>query len=231
MSLSMTVPPVAPPSKPFSWSYSKLKNFEACAKRHYHVDLVRDFKDSGGESMLWGNEVHKAFELRLKEQRPWPMGMAHYESWAKRVEAMGGTLMVEQNLAITDQFGPTDWFNKRAWFRSKADAIVEKGTVAWTGDWKTGKVLDDSIQLGLVAACIFIHRPHIQAVRSEFAWLKEDSTTPTTWLRGSMPAFWASVLPRVASYRLAYTNTEFPAQPSFLCRNYCPVKSCPHNGR
>ena len=41
--------------KPFAWSYSRLKNFEVCPKRHFHVDIAKDFREEEGESLVWGN--------------------------------------------------------------------------------------------------------------------------------------------------------------------------------
>ena len=51
--------------KPFSWSWSKLKNFRTCPKRHYHVDIAKDFKEDDSEDLLWGNEVHEALAKRI----------------------------------------------------------------------------------------------------------------------------------------------------------------------
>jgi len=50
--------------KPFAWSYSKLKNFEVCPKRHYNVDVIKSFKEEEGEALVWGNMVHKALADR-----------------------------------------------------------------------------------------------------------------------------------------------------------------------
>jgi spore coat polysaccharide biosynthesis protein SpsF (cytidylyltransferase family) len=48
--------------KPFAWSYSKLKNYEVCPKRHWHVDVKKDFKEAESEALKQGNLVHKLFE-------------------------------------------------------------------------------------------------------------------------------------------------------------------------
>ena len=36
--------------KSFAWSYSKLKNFETCPKRSWHLDVARDIKEPEGEA-------------------------------------------------------------------------------------------------------------------------------------------------------------------------------------
>ena len=45
--------------KKFSWSWSKLKNWRSCPKRHYHVDLAKDFKEPPSEALKWGDLFHE----------------------------------------------------------------------------------------------------------------------------------------------------------------------------
>jgi len=232
-----------PKPKPFSWSYSKLKNYETCPKRHYNVDIIRSFKEDEGEALQWGNAVHKALANRIKGQVPLPTPMKGFEKWAERVTSPGKsppapTILVEQQLAIDENFAPTSWFAndaKRAgqnepWFRGIADVLKIKGSAALAIDWKTGKIIDDAPQLALLAACIFAHHPEIQKVRSEFIWLKEDASTREDFERTSMPAIWAGLWPRIEQLRRAHETLDYPPKPGFLCRRYCPVTSCVHHG-
>jgi hypothetical protein len=71
-------------TKPFAWSYSKLKNFEACPKRHYHVDIAKDFKEADSEALLWGNRVHKGLAIALETGR---LGsdLKEYKPWLDRI--------------------------------------------------------------------------------------------------------------------------------------------------
>ena len=62
--------------KPFSWSYSRLKNFETCPKRHWHVDINKDAKEEDSEQLQWGNAVHKALADRIAKGTSLPIGMA-----------------------------------------------------------------------------------------------------------------------------------------------------------
>src|SRR5205807_2231069 len=77
-------------------------------------------------------------------------------------------ILVEQQLAINADFGPVPWFDSAAWFRGIGDVIKIVGPVALIVDWKTGKIVEDSQQLALMAACVFAHHPEVQKVRSEF---------------------------------------------------------------
>jgi hypothetical protein len=217
--------------KSFAWSYSKLKNYETCPKRHFHVDIQKDAKEEESENLQYGNMLHDALGKRLGEKRtPLPKSFAHMEEWCTRLDDGRGELHSEQKLAITKDFGPCAFFDNEAWFRGVADVVKIMGPVALVLDWKTGKVVEDSVQLALTAACVFAHFPQVQKIRCEFVWLKEDATSRADFARTDMPGFWASVLPRVQTLEQAHNTTTYPAKPGNLCRRWCPVKQCPHHG-
>jgi len=230
--------PVVPKPKPFAWSYSRLKNFEVCPSRYHHVDVLKDFKEDEGEALQWGNAVHKALADRISKGTPLPKGMGHYEKWAAQVGAPPGKILVEQQLAIDKDFGPTKWFASDAkrsgqeepWYRGIGDVVKIADSVALVVDWKTGKILDDSQQLALMAACIFAHFPSVIKVRSEFIWLKEDARTRGDFHRNEMAAMWKSIWPRIEALKHAHDTNVFPVKPGYLCKRWCPVTSCPHNG-
>ncbi len=216
--------------KAWSWSYSKLKNYETCPKRHWHLDIQRDVKEPEGPALKWGNEVHAALEARIAKGKPLPPSMQEYEPWAKRVLTGAGEILVEQKFAIKADFTACDWFDDQAWFRAKGDVVKINGAVALVVDWKTGKVLDESEQLALMAACVFAAYPKIQMIRSMFAWLKEDADTVEDFTREGMVDFWAHIWPRITKLKEAHDGTLYPPKPGGLCKKYCPVKQCPHNG-
>jgi hypothetical protein len=224
--------------KPFAWSYSRLKNYETCPKRHFHIDVNKDVKEEEGEALLWGNAVHKALAKRIADGTKLPTGMERFEKWAARIITPGGKILVEQQLAIDENFGPTAWFGSDAakrgtgepWYRGIGDVVKIVGPVALVIDWKTGKILEDSQQLALMAACVFAHHPEVIKVRSVFVWLKDDAETTEDFHRNDMPAMWKHLWPRIENLKNAYASTTFPAKPGGLCKRYCPVKVCPHNG-
>lgn len=216
--------------KPFTWSYSRLKNYESCPKRHFHIDIEKSVKEEDSEQLLWGNEVHDALAKRLKNQTELPVPMREFEGWCKRIEATPGSVLTEQKLAITREFGATGYFDKNVWFRAVGDVIKLNGPVGLIVDWKTGKILEDSVQLALSAACVFAHYPEVQAVRSEFIWLKEDANTTATFKRSDMAGMWRGLWPRIEALEAAHDQTNYPPKPGSLCRRWCPVVKCPHHG-
>lgn len=217
--------------KAFAWSYSKLKNFETCPKRSWHLDHAKDIREEESEQLAYGNTLHKVLAEAISGKAPLPKHFSNMKPWVDKVTGVGnGTILVEQQLAITKDFGPTEWFGKDAWYRGIADVIKIVGPVAAVLDWKTGKIIEDGVQLALMAACVFAHHPDIQKIRTEFIWLKEDAVTRADFSRNDMAKVWAGVLPRVQMLENALTTSTFPAKPSFLCRKWCPVETCAHHG-
>lgn len=218
-------------AKAFSWSYSKLKNYRTCPKRYYLIDVAKKYQeDFTGEALKWGKQVHTAFEQRVRDDKAFPKGMEEFEDAAQKLLIMPGKKMVEQQLAIRQDLSPCDWFAKDAWFRSIADFLCVNGPVAVAIDYKTGKILEESEQLALMAECVFAHYPEVQAVRTEFWWLKDDAATREDFRRVNRKDTWRKILPEVMTLKQAHDTMNFPARSSGLCRKHCIVKECPHYG-
>lgn len=224
-------------AKPFAWSFSALKNFEVCPRRHRDIDKLKRWKDEDSENLVWGKMVHDAFAKRLGSQTPMPTNMARYEPYAARFEAaanaMNADVKVELKLAITRDFQPCGYFDKRVdpWFRCVVDVGLFTPSVAMVGDWKTGKIKPDSEQLALTAATIFAHFPAVQYVSTLFLWLAENAETREDFTPTVMPAFWNRIWPRIAALEKAHNENNYPEKPSGLCKRHCPVKDCPYWGK
>lgn len=216
--------------KPFSWSWSKIKNFRTCPKRYYIVDIEKSVKEEESEVLRWGNAVHDALHKYVAKNEPLPRGMEKFQTIADKVKNAKGTVLVEQKFALTAEFAPCTFFDRSAWFRGIADALIIKGPVALAIDYKLGKVVEDSQQLALLAACVFAHHPDVQKIRTEYWWLKDEATSRAEFLRTNIPEIWRNILPEVKQLQHAHETMTFPPKPSGLCRRYCPVTSCPHHG-
>jgi hypothetical protein len=219
--------------KPFTWSYSRIKNYETCPKRYYNIDVAKNFKEPDNEELTYGNTLHKVLADAISGKNPLPEGYKKFQKYVDRVtkaQNPNAQILVEQQLAITKDFGPTTWFGDDVWFRGVLDAVKIVGPVAAILDWKTGKIVEDGIQLALFAQCLFSHHPQVQKIRTEFVWLKHDATTRADFSRADMVGVWAGLLPRVITLENAHKAMEFPPKSGGLCRKYCAVTSCPHNG-
>lgn len=221
-----------PIPKEFSWSYSKLKNYRTCPKRYYEIDVAKNYQeDFSGEHLAWGKQVHTAFEERIRDGKPFPSGMEHFEEAAERLLAVPGTKLVEQQLAIKRDLSPCTWFDKQTWFRGIADLLILNPPVALAIDYKTGKIVEETEQLALLAECVFSHHPDIHAVRTEFWWLKDEAATREDFKRSKRKDTWRGVMPKVMALEEAHKTMEFPPIRTGLCKNHCIVTGCAFNGK
>src|SRR5260221_6599354 len=217
-------------AKPFTWSFSKLTSFETCPKQHYEVDLCKTYKEDS-TALLWGNEVHKAFELAIAQRKHLPETMKEWNKWVAVALKAHGKVEVEKQFALTEQFTPTAYFGRDVWYRGKCDVVIVNGENAVAFDWKTGSIKKDSVQLMLMAQCIFAHYPQVKTVRTFFVWLKENTFSEETYDRQEVANAWTGLLLRVSLMRQANETQTFPPKPSGLCRKHCPVVSCPFHGK
>jgi len=177
-----------------------------------------------------GNELHKAFELRVRDGVELPLGMGHHEKLLAQIVAAPGQTYAEQSLALTRDFAPVGYFGKNVWFRTKIDVAKINGEAASIFDYKTGKPSDDDTQLKLMSATIFHHMPKVDRVKAAYLFVNHGTVSKAEYVRGDLPEIWADILPRVKLLERARADNDYPPRPGGLCRRWCAVKSCPHWG-
>jgi hypothetical protein len=194
--------------------------------------------DFSGEAAEWGKKVHKALERRILMGAELPSNMAQYEgrvaSFISIAEQMGAEMFPEIQLAVDSTLKPCGWKDwNKCWARCALDLLIMDRTDpdAIAADWKTGKPKSDDRQLALQAAFVFRHYPHVKRVTSMFVWLQDNGRMEKlTFLRKDEARLWKQYLPVVRDLTDAVTFGKWPAKPSGLCREYCPVDTCKHNG-
>lgn len=221
---------IAAKPKEWAWSYSKLKNYNTCPKRHYEIDIAKNYIDSG-EGMAAGNLAHDILAKACTGAVHLPETHKHLQQWVDRVRAGPGDLFVEQKYAITRDFKPTTYFAKDVWYRGIADVVRIDGPVALALDWKTGKVLEDPVQLMLMACCLFVHFPALKRVRAEYIWLKDECTSPEVFDRAEVARELSRLLPNIDKLETASKKMDYPPTPNGLCMKYCKVTSCVFHGK
>ncbi len=219
-------------AKQFAWSFSKLKAFETCPRKFHEQDVLKNFHEGQSEQLIWGNQVHQTLAKVLTGLLPaLPPEMEAYQKYVDMVAKLPGKLYVEQKYAITKDFGPTTYFAPNCWYRGIGDVVKIERTRGAILDWKTGAVKVDSVQLMLMALCIFAHFPVVQKVHTGFIWLAEDAVTMEEYDREDIGDCWAGLLGRVTELEDALKTGAFPPKPSGLCRKWCPVTSCQYHGK
>jgi hypothetical protein len=217
-----------------AWSFSALKTFQSCPKKYYHLKVVKDVKDSPSEIMLYGIDAHKAAEMYIAEGTELP---GKYEFMRKQLDTLknlDGDKYCEYKFGLTRDMKPCDFFAKDVWLRGAIDLLVvneEKGTARMI-DYKFGKSKNaDMSQLQLMSLAVFKIFPSVKTVKAGLLFCPEDKMIPTQYSVDDAPNMWMQWLPEVARLEAAYEHDVWNASPSGLCKAWCPVLSCPHNGR
>jgi predicted RecB family nuclease len=206
-----------------AWTYSQLDKFETCPRQFYHVRVKKDFPEPPTEATIWGEKVHKALELRVKEGTPLPEGMTQWEGIANKFAGLAGEKYCELQMAVDRNFQPADWNN--AWSRGIADLLIVNGDKAAVFDHKTGR-RKPTEQLMLYAGYTFAMFPDVEYVTTGFVWLKDKKIDKQEFTREQVSEIWLEFLPRVRKLEMAYEKDNWPCRPSGLCHGWCPAKSC-----
>ena len=227
-------------AKALPTSFSALDSFETCPRRHHLTRVTKQVADPPGEAARWGNRVHDALQRYLQGDAQALAGaLAQYQPLAdtllKNTQNKGrnATVDAELQLAVDMDLDPCGWWDDRGWIRGIVDALLRRGSVAYALDWKTGKPKDDAGQLALFAGLVMAHYPEIETVHTAYVWLQHKQSDKRTYHRRDLPEIWQQVEPRVAQLERAFAHNNWPARPSGLCKNWCPVGRdlCEHCGR
>jgi hypothetical protein len=217
--------------KPFTWSWSKLKNYEICPKRHFETDIAKSTGAEQSDQLDWGDRVHKTAADYFGKGTPVPDEVAILRPWIARIERTPGIVLVERKYALDRNLNPCGYFDSNVWYRGVCDLLKIFEDVALGIDWKTGKILSETEQLALMAACIFAHHPEVKKIRTEYIWLRDDATTREDFTRADMGMMWSKLFPRVAPMEHSWNTSEYLAVPGKMCANYCRVTKCAHHGK
>lgn len=226
----------------FSWSWSRLNNYETCPRRHHHYDILKDIETPETEELKDGHNLHKAMHQRILSGVELPEQYQFMEPWAKSLSGVvhpDQKIECELKLAVDQAMQPVDWFSPKAWYRGIVDYLrmvpsIDSPNVllAHAVDYKTGKrITEGYVQLALNSQLIFAHYPRVQFIRTDYLWTKHNDTTHELFSRNDMASVWADVLPRVNELKVADETQNFPPTPNGLCKDYCAVVSCEHYGK
>lgn len=208
-------------------TYTNMHCFDdICPHQAYHRYVAKTIPYKETPEMKWGNDVHKAFELRVGGQKPLPLNMAQWEPFAAPFD--GRKVAVEQKLGLTDEGKPCGFFDNNVRFRVKVDLALVNGSQAYLIDWKTGgSKYEDPFELEIGAMHLHALHPTLTAIVGQYAWLKENrlgqlhnlSETNKTWEKAN------KILGKMEA---AKKSGEWPKREGPLC-GFCDVLDCNFN--
>lgn len=212
----------------FAFSFSVVDMYRTCPKKYYHLKVLKDFKDSDSSFAAEGKEIHEALKARVIDGSPLPLQLRYLEPMASRFAEKEGEKHGEVQLALNRNFEPCAWYDDECYVRAIIDLLIVNGPHALVVDWKTGKVRPKADQLKLAAAVLSRQMPELKEFTLAFVWVKHKEITSLKIEVGNMDDVWADWIEAADEIESAIKTTDFPAEPSPLCK-WCPVESCPHH--
>jgi hypothetical protein len=207
-------------------SYTFLRDWKNCPYKAFRKSIKKDLpKFVHTKETKWGDEVHMAFEVRIKHGTAWPTGMEKFEAIAAPLVQAGA--IAEKMLGITETGTVCDFFDPIVWLRGKIDTTVIRGDSAFIADWKSGKRREDRDELDVHAVLLKAWQPTIQKVTASFVWLQENQIG-RTYDVSDTEKIMAEIRSTMNTVRNCLEIEDFPKRPNPLC-GWCDVMDCEHN--
>lgn len=216
------------------WSHSSLKQFETCQRQYHEIKVLKKWPFEQGEQALYGEQLHLAAELYVKDGTPIPPQFAFIKPTVDALLAKKGDKYPEHEMALDEQLNVVAWDSPDVWVRGIADLLIidEEEGVAWCIDYKTGSDrYPDKNQLDLMSLMVFKHFPAITEVRGALLFVVKNSMTKHKVTREQEEALWWKYRERVASIAGCMDTGVWRPKQSGLCKKYCQVLTCEYNGR
>lgn len=214
------------------WSYSSLTAYETCPKRFYLTRISKQVSEPQTDATRHGNEVHQALEKYVGGKAALPTKYDPYKPIADRLKAAKGEKLLEYKFGLTKALKPTTFFGKDVWLRGVLDVCILQKESAVVLDYKTGKRKVDGDQLRLFAGSALSLWPWLKSVKTGYIWLQNDKMDTEVFEPEHRVEIFQDFAARVHRMETSEKNDDWPARPSGLCKNWCPVgKSlCEHCG-
>ena len=204
-------------------SYSRIDTFKQCPRK-LQGQLEKWVPYQQTEQQRFGDAVHKMFEDRILKGTPFPVGYEKYEPIAASIHKAPGQTFCELELNWTKDLEPCgskEW--DRCWLRVKLDVTKILRSVAWTGDYKTGKRHFDEFQLEVYAAALFQAFPDLEKVHTNFLWLQDPKLDDAKlYTRTDAPQIWAKIFEYSRQIEEAKKLNHWPARKNPFCA-FCSI--------
>lgn len=215
-------------------SYSGIKAFETCARKYHDTKVVKLYPREDTEATLYGTELHRQAELFIKEGRPLDHSFKFMQKTMDLLVAMPGRKFCELEMGVKESLEPCAFDDPDYWCHGIADLVIvdDDNLTARVFDYKSGgNKYPDTDQLMLMSLMIFKHFPHVRSITGGLLFVLKNSVTKYKITRDQEHDLWWRWRERVARLDAAHHHNRWPEKSSGLCRKYCEVTACAHNGR
>lgn len=212
-------------------SHTFLNDWDNCPHKAYRKYIKKDLpKFVQTDAMKCGNEVHSAFEHRLKYESEvasfaWPSNMQKFEAIAAPLAAAGA--QAEQMLGMRADGSVCDFFAKDVWLRGKIDARVSNSTAAAIFDWKTGKRREEKAELETHAVLLRAYDSRLIKITAHYVWLQDMQIGKAHDVSNTEKKL-AEIRQTMRTVADCMEVEDFPKRRNPLC-GWCDVLDCENN--
>jgi len=214
-----------------AWSYSSINTYDTCPRRYYYMyeapkgTLPREAKS---EQQLVGDRFHEAAKKALRLGDPMPEEFRQWQRFVREVAAVGKPMHVELKLGMREDGSTCEFFAPDVWGRGTLDVVFVDATHAWIGDWKTGKVREDPLELAIQAVLLKAKWPSLERITGSYIWLRDDAMGTPHDLSNTEKVL-ARIRDTLAKIDARQKTSIWPPDEGVLC-GWCPVTKdlCEH---
>lgn len=208
------------------WSYSRLKDFIGCPRRHYETQVTSNFTQPYTEALRYGNAVHSALENYAKNKTELPLNYQRYKGYVDEILNIEGDKYPEHKMGLLPDRTACSYDSDKRWVRGIADMIIINDDIAYIIDYKTGSAnYPDTLQLKLMALMVFAHFPNVIKIKAALLFVSYNIIFDESYTKNQIDDLWAHFAPHLERWEIAHKTNEWGAIPSPLCKK-CPVQTC-----
>lgn len=220
------------------WSWTTYNDYKTCPKRYYEVRIAKSVREPDSQHLLWGKEVHHAFEVGVRDNVPMPPDKIAWEPVRVQLYNAPGTKYVELKTGVNGRFEACDFWASDCWNRGVEDLFIVNGNKGLSIDYKTGKPIKDTQQLSISAARGFARHPELVEINTAYYFTATKQWVRAKYRRDDIAGIWEEVIEGVQQMLWSEQHNTWPAKPSGLCKKSkkpgstymgCPVTNCPHS--
>lgn len=217
------------------WSYSSIKLFETCPRKYEGERVTKEVPFTESEATIYGTELHLAAEEYIRDGKPIDPRFGFIQSYLDKLVDYPGTKHCEMKLGVKKKDGrleACDFFDSEVWFRGVADLVIIDGNRAWVLDYKTGKSAKyaDTRQLALMAAALFLKFEELEKIKTSLLFVVSKEFIRENFHRDFGLSIFSELDGLLTHRETAYNTNTWNPRPNGLCKKWCKVMSCPHNG-
>lgn len=214
------------------WSFSKIKSFEQCPKKFYHLNIAKDYKEPSTEAMRYGTQAHLAAEEYIRDGKPVPPKFSYMNEVLEALKRRRGNKLTEIKMGLDANLEPCEFRDESVWWRGIADLVIIDDKEAWVVDYKTSKSANyaDKGQLELMAMATFKHFPDIKKVYAGLLFVIAKKAVKEVYKKEDSDLLWDKWFFKYNRMKIANKENVWNARPSGLCKRHCVVVECVHNG-